>query len=115
MVTSYSDPTLWGVIVAIGVCTYLIRVSFIGLFSYLDDIPAGLERALRYVPAAVLAALVFPSFVTLEAAGAGLAADKLAGGVLAALVAWRTENVFATIAAGMGGLWVVRFVVLPLL
>lgn len=115
MATSYSDPTLWGVIVVIGVATYLIRLSFIGLFGYLDEVPPRLERALRYVPAAVLAALVLPSFITLGAGASGLAADRLVGGALATVVAWRTENVFATMAAGMGGLWAVRFVVLPLI
>jgi branched-subunit amino acid transport protein len=114
MATSYSDPTLWGLIVVIGVATYLIRLSFIGLFGYLDEVPPALERALRYVPAAVLAALVLPSFITLGPDATGVAADRLVGGTLAAAVAWRTESVFATMAAGMGGLWLVRFVVFPL-
>ncbi|SDF32988.1 AzlD domain-containing protein [Halorientalis regularis] len=113
MATSYADPLVWGVILVIGVLTFAIRLSFIGLFGYLDEIPPRLERPLRYVPAAVLAALVLPAFVTLEASG--LAADKLVAGGLAALVAWRTENVFATMAAGMGTLWLVRFLVLPAL
>lgn len=115
MATSYTDPQLWGAIVVIGVLTYGIRLSFIALFGYFDEIPTRLERALRYVPAAVLAALVLPSFITLDAGASGLALDKLAAGALAAGVAWRTENVFATMAAGMGGLWLVRFVVLPAL
>jgi branched-subunit amino acid transport protein len=114
MATSYADPAIWGVIVVIGLVTFLIRFSFIGLVGYLDEIPPQLERALRYVPAAVLAALVLPSFVTIEPGAGGLAIDKLAAGGLAGAVAWRTENVFATMAVGMGTLWVVRFVVLPI-
>jgi branched-subunit amino acid transport protein len=110
MVTSYSDPTVWAVIVAIGILTYLIRLSFIALFGYVDEIPPRLARALRYVPAAVLAALVLPSFLSLSGP---VAVDKLTAGVLATAVAWRTENVFATIAVGMGTLWVVRFLILP--
>ncbi|SEN42853.1 Branched-chain amino acid transport protein [Halorientalis persicus] len=113
MATSYADPLVWGVILVIGVLTYAIRLSFIGLFGYLDEIPPRLERPLRYVPAAVLAALVLPAFVTLDASG--LAVDKLVAGGLAAIVAWRTENVFATMAAGMGALWAVRFLILPVL
>ncbi|MFC7135037.1 MULTISPECIES: AzlD domain-containing protein [Salinibaculum] len=113
MPTSYADPALWAVIGLIGVLTYVIRVSFIALFGYFEDIPPRLERALRYVPAAVLAALVLPSFVALDAGGAGPEVDRLAAGALAAGVAWRTENVFATMAVGMGTLWVVRFLVLP--
>jgi branched-subunit amino acid transport protein len=114
MVTSFTDPLLWGVILAIGILTYLIRVSFIALFGYVDEIPPTVQRLLRYVPAAVLAALVVPSFVTLEVGASGLAVDKLTAGLVATTVAWRTENVFATILAGMGSLWLVRFVVLPL-
>jgi branched-subunit amino acid transport protein len=113
MATSYADPLVWGVIVVIGVLTYAIRLSFIALFGYLDEIPPRVERPLRYVPAAVLAALVLPSFVALDASG--LAADKVVAGAVASAVAWRTENVFATMAAGMGALWVMRFLLLPAL
>ena len=113
MATSYSGPVVWGLIVVIGVLTFLIRLSFIGLFGYLDEIPTPVERGLRFVPAAVLAALVLPSFVTLAPGAGGVAVDKLVAGVVASGAAWRTENVFVTIGAGMGTLWLVRFVLLP--
>lgn len=115
MSTSYSEPTIWALIVIIGVLTFLIRVSFIGLFGYLDEIPPQIEHGLRFVPAAVLAALVFPSFITLGAGAGGIAVDKLAAGFVAGAVAWQTENVLLTIGAGMATLWVVRFVLLPAL
>lgn len=113
MATSYSGPTIWGLIVLIGVLTFLIRLSFIGLFGYLDEIPPQLRRALRFVPAAVLAALVLPSFVTPDPGTGGIAADRLAAGAVAGTAAWRTESVFITITAGMLTLWAVRFVLLP--
>ena len=113
MATSYADPLVWGVILVIGVLTYAIRLSFIGLFGYLDEIPPRIRRPLRYVPAAVLAALVLPAFVTLDAGG--LATDKLVAGAVAVLVAWYSESVFATMAAGMGALWALRFLILPAL
>lgn len=113
MATSYAGPVIWGLIVGIGVLTFLIRLSFISLFGYLDEIPPQVVRGLRFVPAAVLAALVLPSFVTLEPGASGIAVDTLAAGVVAFGVAWRTENVFATIGAGMVTLWIVRFLVLP--
>lgn len=115
MPTSYADPLIWGVIAVIGIATFAIRLSFIALFGRIDDIPSLLQRALRYVPPAVLAALVLPAFVTLGAGTAGIEPDKLAAGAFATAVAWRTENVFATMVAGMGALWVVRFLVLPAL
>ena len=113
MPTSYAGPVVWGLIVGIGVLTFLIRLSFIGLFGYLDEIPPQLADALRFVPAAVLAALVLPSFLTVGPAG--IAMDKLAAGLVASGVAWRTEDVFKTIGAGMGMLWLARFLVLPAL
>ncbi|MFC7057820.1 AzlD domain-containing protein [Halovenus salina] len=113
MATSYSEPIIWALICVIGILTFLIRLSFIALFGYFDEIPARIERALRFVPAAVLAALVFPSFVTLEPGAGGIAIDTLVAGLIAVGVAWRTENVFLTIGTGMVTLWVVRFALLP--
>lgn len=112
MTTTYDPLTLWGVILAIGVVTYGIRFSFIGLFGRVDTVPLRVQRALRYVPAAVLAALVFPALVTVQPTVVEtLTHDRLLAGVIAGAVAWRTENVFATIAVGMGALWLLRFAV----
>jgi branched-subunit amino acid transport protein len=113
MATSYAGPAIWGLIIVIGVLTFLIRLSFIGLFGYFDEIPPQIKLTLRFVPAAVLAALVLPSFVTLEPGAGGVAVDKLTAGIIASGVAWRTENVLMTIGTGMATLWVVRFVLLP--
>lgn len=108
MPTSYTDPVVLGVIVVIGLLTFAIRYSFIALFGRMDDVPSTVKRTLRFVPPAVLAALVFPAFITGSPTTGDLAVDKLVAGGLAAGVAWRTENVFATMAVGMGALWAVR-------
>jgi branched-subunit amino acid transport protein len=113
--TSYPDPVVWALIVVIGVLTFLIRLSFIALFGYLDEIPTQLKRGLRFVPAAVLAALVLPAFLTIESGGDGVAIDKLVAGLMAVAVAWKTESVLLTIGTGMATLWFVRFVLLPAL
>lgn len=109
MATSYGALAILGTIAVVGAITYGIRLSFIGLLGRVEEIPQRLERALRYVPAAVLAALVAPSVVTLQPESGTLAVDRLVAGGLAATIAWRTEDVLATIVAGMGALWVVRF------
>jgi branched-subunit amino acid transport protein len=109
MATSYGPAAILGVILVVGVITFAIRLSFIGLFGYLEDIPGPVERALRYVPAAVLAALVLPSLLVFQPDG-GLAVDKLLAGAVATGVAWRTENILATMAGGMAALWLVRLV-----
>jgi len=103
---------VWLAILVIGAATYGFRLSFIHLFGRIDDVPPRIERPLRYVPPAVLAALVLPDLVTLgPSVGATLLDERLIAGVVAGAVAWRTENVFATIAVGMATLWLFRFVV----
>jgi branched-subunit amino acid transport protein len=107
-----ASPRAWVAIVVIGVLTYGIRLSFIHLFGRIDGVPARLQRPLRYVPPAVLAALVFPGLLTLRpSVAATLLDERLIAGAVAGAVAWRTENVFATIATGMVTLWLFRFVV----
>ncbi|WP_158058013.1 AzlD domain-containing protein [Halorussus halophilus] len=108
--TTFDATTLWLLIVAAGVGTYLIRLSFIALFGLLDEVPERVERALRFVPAAVLSALVVPDIVFADSTLAlSLGNTKLFAGTLAALVAWRTENILATLVAGMGALWLLEF------
>ncbi len=107
-----SSPRVWVAIVAIGIATYGFRLSFIHLFGRIDEVPESVKRPLRFVPPAVLAALVLPDLVTVGPSVAETLADeRLIAGVIAGAVAWRTENVFATITVGMVVLWLFRFVV----
>lgn len=104
---------LWVVIAVAGLGTYLIRLSFLAVFERVDTIPPRLSTALRYVPAAVLAALVVPS-VVLGGDGAGVAAVaplKVAAGIVAALVAWRTESILWTFVVGMVALVALQLLV----
>ena len=55
-----SDPDEGDDAPDVDVGTFLIRFSFLFLFEYVAAVPEGVERALRFVPAAVLAALVAP-------------------------------------------------------
>ena len=92
---------VWLAIVVAGVGTFLLRASFLFLFERVGGVPSRLERALRYVPAAVLAALVVPALAAPDGAPTVVGNDRLLAGALAALVAWRTESVLATIVVGM--------------
>ncbi|WP_435196677.1 AzlD domain-containing protein [Natronomonas sp. EA1] len=102
---SYSTTQIWLAIVAAGVGTFAIRLSFIALLGRLDGMPSTLATVLRYVPAAVLAALVVPAVIALEPAGLSYEPPQVVAAVVAGLVAWRTENVLATIVAGMVVVW----------
>lgn len=62
------DYTIWSVIIALGIITYLIRFSFIGFMAGRETPPWAL-RLLRYVPVSVLPALVAPAIVWPQATG----------------------------------------------
>nr|WP_283102392.1 AzlD domain-containing protein [Haloplanus sp. XH21] len=100
--------SIWGVVLVVGVLTFCIRYSFIYLSGRIDGMPPRLEHALRFVPAAVLAALVAPAVVQPgPTVTATLVDGRIAAGLVAGVVAWRTEDMFATIVAGMLTLWAV--------
>jgi branched-subunit amino acid transport protein len=91
----------WLVVLAIGVGTFLIRFSFLYLFERLGEPPELLERALRFVPAAVLAALVIPSIVAPEGTVALAGNLRLVAAAVAVVVAVRTESILWTIVSGL--------------
>lgn len=107
---SLGDGLVWFVILAASAGTFAIRLSFIALFGRLNDIPPGVERALRFVPAAVLTAIVAPRMVYLDGTLAlGIGNERLLAGLLATVVAWRTESMLWTIVVGMVALWTLEW------
>lgn len=101
---------VWGAIVGIAVVTFAIRFSFIYLLGRIERVPPRIELALGFVPAAVLAALAVPGFITVEPTVVGtLTSPKLIAGIVAAGVAWKTEDVTATVVTGMAVLWLFQY------
>jgi branched-subunit amino acid transport protein len=97
--------SLWLTILAMGVVTYLIRLSFIGALGRVS-LPPLLTRALRYVPPAVLTAILVPELVLPSGRlDLSLGNARLLAGALAALVAWRSRSVIVTVLTGMLALW----------
>ncbi len=93
---------------ACGLVTFLIRMSFIAFGHHLPDDPR-IALILRYVPPAILGALIAPEiFVANGQFSADPANPRLWAALLALLVAWRSRNVLATIAAGMLALWALQ-------
>ena len=100
-----STASLWLLFVVTGLGTFLQRFLFIYLFGK-TAMPDWLRRALRFVPAAALAALVFPA-LTHPAGHLNLSQHnfRLLAGLGGAIVAWKTRNVLLTILIGMLLLW----------
>ena len=73
------------------------------------ELPKGVFRALRYVPPAVLSAIIFPA-VLMPGGELTLSWDHppLIASIAAVLVAWRTRNLLLTIVVGMAALLALR-------
>lgn len=107
-----STTTVWLAILGGAIGTFALRGSFIALFGRIDTVPPRVNLVLRYVPAAVLAALVVPPlFAPGEMLSLSLANHRLLAGAAAAVVAWYTENMLATIGVGMVVLWSLEWLV----
>ncbi len=103
---------VWALIAVLTVVSFVSRASFILLFPRVT-LPRGIQRGLRFVPAAVFTALIAPDvFLNSGALDLGPANPKAAAAVLAGVVAWRTHNTLATILAGMVALHLLRIALL---
>jgi branched-subunit amino acid transport protein len=100
-----NDLALWGLFLAAGVGTFALRLSFVELHGRFH-MPELLKRALLYVPASVLAALVLPA-VVFAPGHTELVLDnpQIPAALVATLVAWKTRNTLLTLGLGMAALW----------
>lgn len=95
----------WLLIIGIGIVTYALRLSFI-LSLGRWEIPALALKAMRFVPIAVLTAIIVPQLLLPgQTIDLSLHNPRWLAGLLAAIIAWRTRNVFLTIVVGMLALW----------
>jgi branched-subunit amino acid transport protein len=103
--------TLWLVLLFGGLITFGMRFSFVWLLGRFE-VPPTIRRALRYVPPAVLSAIVVPElFLREDALDLSLGnARLLAGLVVIAVAAW-TKNSLLTILAGFVALLVFQALV----
>ena len=103
--------TLWLMFIIIGLLTYAIRLSFILFFSRMD-VPSLLQRAFRFVPVAVLSAIILPAlFLPKGVLALSFSNTRLLAGSIAVVVAWKTKNVLITLVVGMGALYVLQAIV----
>lgn len=103
-----SGPVLWFTILGMALISYALRVSFLLLHERIT-FPSLVRRALRYVPYAVLAALVVPAVMGGVDEGFSPEPPRLVAAVVGALIAWRTRSVVLTLTVGMASLWLMQW------
>lgn len=96
-------------ILIIGMGTFIFRFSFIFLYGKMK-LPQWVHRAMRFVPPAVLSALIFPAILIRDQElWLSLENPRLLAGMVAIAIAWRTKNLLLTIASGLGIFWLIIF------
>jgi branched-subunit amino acid transport protein len=98
---------------AAGALTFLTRLSFIALLGDVD-VPRVVVRALRFVPPAVLSAIIANEVLVRDGAvDVTLGNVRLLAAAVATAVALLTRNVFVTIGVGMAALWTLQALLAP--
>lgn len=94
-----STGYIWAVIILLGIGTYLIRFSFLGIIGG-KDLPEWVLRHLRYTAVAVLPGLVAPLVLWPEATGGQVDPARLSAALVTFGIGLLTRNVIAAIALG---------------
>jgi branched-subunit amino acid transport protein len=95
---------IWTIIIVLGIGTFLIRFSFLGIIGN-RKLPAWVLRHLRYTPVAVLPGLVAPLVLWPPATGGETDPARLLAGAAALLVGLLTKNLMAAVFGGAGVLY----------
>ena len=95
----------WPIILGMALVTFTPRYGVLALLGRME-MPKPVFRALRFVPPAVLSAIILPALL-LKDDKLYIALDNsyLVAGIFAGIVAWRSRNLLLTIVLGMLVLW----------
>lgn len=103
-----SGMYVWGIIVALGIGTYLIRFSFLGILGD-RQFPGWALRMLRYTPVAVLPGLVAPMILWPAATDGQPDPARLIAAATVLGIGLVTRNVLAGIVAGLVALYAMLY------
>ncbi|MFN8529528.1 MAG: AzlD domain-containing protein [Anaerolineae bacterium] len=98
-------------VLGMALVTFAVRYPVMLLVGRLP-LPEGLFRALKFVPPAVLAAIIVPGMLMPEGTiDVSPTNAYLVAGIVAGVVAWRSKNVLITIVIGMALFLLLRLVI----
>jgi len=100
--------TMWIVVIAAGTATFAMRFVFLGLFGKFE-VPPWLERGLKYIAPAVLAAITVPA-VLAPGANLDVVSPFVPAAIIGGLAAWITKSIGAAIVVGLAALWLLRWI-----
>lgn len=98
-------------ILGMALVTFAVRYPVLVLVGKIP-LPDRVFRALRYVPPAVLAAIIVPS-VLMPSGSIDVSPSNsyLVAGIISAIIAWRSKNLLLTIVLGMAIFLALRVII----
>lgn len=99
---------IWTIIVGLGLGSYLLRLSFLGIIGN-RDLPEWVLRHLRYKAVAVMPGMITPMILFPQATGGTLDAVRLAAAVATIAISFWTKNATFTIFGGAAVLFALHF------
>ncbi|SFR33135.1 AzlD domain-containing protein [Litoreibacter janthinus] len=105
---TYSDATVWWIIAILGIGTFLIRFSFLGLIGS-RPMPAWVLRHLRYTSVAILPGLVAPLVIFPAATGGSPDPARLAAAAVTIGIGYWTKGVVRAMVCGAVTLFAVQY------
>ncbi|MBW6505112.1 MAG: AzlD domain-containing protein [Rhodobacteraceae bacterium] len=104
----YSAAEIWLVIVGLGIGTFLLRFSFLGMIGNCP-LPEWALRYLRYTPVAVLPGLVAPLVIWPAATGGAFDVPRFLAALATVGIGIVTRNNLAGIVGGLAVLYLALF------
>jgi len=104
----YAEATIWWIIAALGVGTFLIRFSFLGLIGS-RPMPPWVLRHLRYTSVAILPGLVAPLVVFPAATDGAVDPARLLAATVTVLIGYWTKGVVRAMLGGAFTLIAVQY------
>ncbi len=96
------------IIIGMGIVTYFTRIGALALFRFIG-VPSWLNRWLKYVPVAILTALIVPSLLLPQGyLDISINNHYLIAGIVAAVVAYKSRNIIATLGLGISVMLVLK-------
>ena len=105
-----SETQIWAIIVGLGIGTFLIRFSFLGILGN-HKLPGWVLRHLRYTPVAVIPGLVAPLVIWPQATGGETDPARLVAAVATVAIGASTRNMMAAIFGGAAVLYLTLWLV----
>jgi len=101
--------SIWITLAIAGLLTFLTRLSFFWLLERWRP-PDLFIKALRFVPTAVLSAIIFPEVLAPNSLwNFSMSNPRILAALVAGLVAWRTRNAALTVFMGLLALWLLNW------